>query len=106
MLERYASAASTYARDVDHLFILVAVIVGFWFILAEVVFFWLIFKYRVKDGRPSLHIIGEEHELHRWITIPYFLVILCDIVIIIPTIIFLYNIKQSMPPADRTARVT
>ena len=105
MLERYSTAASTYAPGIDHLFILIAVLVGFWLIVAEVVLFWFIFKYRAREGRPTRHITGDEKELHRWITIPHVLVILCDIVIIIPAIMVWYNIKQAMPPADQTVRI-
>jgi cytochrome c oxidase subunit 2 len=105
MLERYFTAASTYAHSIDHLFLLIAALVGFWLIVAEVVLFALVFKYREKEGRPTRHITGVEKELHRWITIPHMLVILCDIVIIVPAILVWYNIKQAQPPADQTVRV-
>jgi len=105
MLERYLTAASTYAHSIDHLFILIAVIVGFWLIAAETMMFALVFKFRAKDGRPTQYITGEEKHLKRWISIPHFLVILCDIVIIIAAITVWYNIKQVMPPADATVRV-
>jgi cytochrome c oxidase subunit 2 len=105
MLERYFTAASTYAHSIDHLFLLIAALVGFWLIVAEVVLFTLIFKYREEEGRPTRHITGDEKELHRWITIPHMLVILCDIAIIIPAVIVWYNIKQALPPADHTVRV-
>jgi cytochrome c oxidase subunit II len=105
MLERYFTAASTYAHSIDHLFLLIAALVGFWLIVAEVVLFALVFKYREKEGRPTRHITGDEKELHRWITIPHMLVILCDIVIIVPAILVWYNIKQAQPAADRTVRV-
>jgi cytochrome c oxidase subunit II len=105
MLERYLTAASTYAHSIDHLFILIAVIVGFWLIAAETMMFALVFKFRAKDGRPSQYITGDEKHLKRWISIPHFLVILCDIVIIIAAITVWYNIKQVMPPADATVRV-
>jgi cytochrome c oxidase subunit 2 len=105
MLERYLTAASTYAHTIDHLFFLIAALVGFWLIVAEVVLFWFIFKYRAQAGRPTRHITGDEKELHRWITIPHLLVILCDVVIIIPAIIVWFNIKQSFPPAQQTVRV-
>src|ERR1035441_10954985 len=104
MLERYVTGASTYAHNIDHLFLLIAALVGFWLIVAEVALFWLIFTFRQKDGRPTQHITGDEKHLHRWITIPHFLVILCDIAIIIPAIMVWYNIKQYMPPADQTVR--
>lgn len=105
MWQRYIIEASTYAQSIDHLFLLIAALVGFWFIVAETVFFWLIFTFRKKDGRPTQHITGEEKHLVRWITIPHFLVILCDIVILVPAIMVWYNVKEAMPPAEQTVRV-
>jgi cytochrome c oxidase subunit 2 len=105
MLERYSTAASTYAHWIDYQFLLIAVLVGFWLILAEAVMFWLIFKFRAKGGRPTQYITGEEKHQTRWITIPHVLVILCDIVIIVPAIMVWYNIKQVLPAPDETVRV-
>lgn len=105
MLERYLTAASTYAHSIDHLFILIAVIVGFWLIAAETMMFTLVFKFRAKNGRPTQYITGEEKHLKRWITIPHALVLVCDVVIIIGAITVWYNIKQDMPVADETVRV-
>jgi len=105
MLERYLTAASTYAHSIDHLFILIAVIVGFWLIAAEGMMFALIFKFRAKDGRPTQYITGEEPHLKRWISIPHYLIIVCDIVILAGAITVWYQIKQVMPPADATVRV-
>jgi cytochrome c oxidase subunit 2 len=105
MLERYLTGASTYAQSIDHLFILIAVLVGFWLIVAETILFWLIFKFQHTEGRPTQHITGDEEHLKRWIAIPHYLVILCDIVIIVAAITVWFNIKQSMPPADQTVRV-
>jgi cytochrome c oxidase subunit 2 len=105
MYERYLSAASTYAHSIDHLFILIAVIVGFWLIAAETMMFVLIFKFRARDGRPTQYITGEEKHLKRWITIPHALVLVCDLVIIVGAISVWYNIKQDMPAAQETVRV-
>ena len=105
MLERYLTAASTYAHSIDHLFILIAVIVGFWLIAAETMLLALVFKFRARDGRPTQYITGEEKHLKRWISIPHFLVIVCDIVILAGAITVWYNIKQVMPAADATVRV-
>ena len=105
MLERYLTAASTYAHSIDHLFILIAVIVGFWLIVAEGMMFGLVFKFRARDGRPTQYITGDEKHLKRWISIPHFLVIVCDIVILAGAITVWYNIKQVMPAADVTVRV-
>ena len=105
MLERYLTASSTYAHSIDHLFILIAVIVGFWLIAAETMMFALVFKFRAKDGRPTQYITGEEKHLKRWITIPHALVLVCDVVIIVGAISVWYNIKQNMPAAEETVRV-
>jgi cytochrome c oxidase subunit II len=105
MLERYLTAASTYAHSIDHLFILIGAIVGFWLIAAETMMFSLVFKFRAKDGRPTQYITGEEKHLKRWITIPHALVLVCDVVIIAAAITVWYNIKQDMPAADETVRV-
>jgi cytochrome c oxidase subunit 2 len=105
MLERYLTAASTYAHSIDHLFILIALIVGFWLIAAETMMFGLVFRFRAKDGRPTQYITGEEKHLKRWITIPHLLVLICDVVIIVGAISVWYNIKQNMPAADETVRV-
>jgi cytochrome c oxidase subunit II len=105
MWERYVTAASTSAHSIDHLFLVIAALVGFWFLLAEGALFYLIFKFRAKDGRPTRYITGEEKHLKRWINIPHFLIILCDIVIVVGAIRVWYDIKQAMPPADETIRV-
>jgi len=105
MVERYLTGASSYAHSVDQLYILIALLVGFWLIVAEGALFWLTFKFRAKDGRPTQYVTGEEKHLTRWISIPHFLIILCDIVILVGAIAVWYNIKQAMPPADDTVRV-
>jgi cytochrome c oxidase subunit 2 len=105
MLERYLTGASTYAHSIDHLFILIAVVVGFWLIAAEGMMFLLIFKFRAKDGRPTQYITGEEAHLKRWISIPHYLIIVCDIVILAGAITVWYQIKQVMPPQDAGAIV-
>lgn len=105
MLERYLTAASTYAHSVDRLYILIALVVGFWLIFAEFMLFWLVFKFKAADGQRTQYITGEEPHLKRWISIPHFIIILCDIVILAGAISVWYSIKQVMPPADETVRV-
>jgi len=105
MWERYLTGASTYAHDIDHLFLLIGALVGFWLIVAEGFLFWLIFKFREKEGVRTQHVTGDEKHLARWISIPHFLVILCDIVILVPAIMVWYNIKEYTPPVDQTVRV-
>jgi len=97
--------ASSYAGSIDGIIILIAVLVGFWFIAAEVVFFWLIWKFRARPGGKSQYLTGKERHIKRWITIPHFLVLICDVFIIAGSVRVWYDGKQSLPEADSTIRV-
>lgn len=105
-MELFIQRASSFAADIDNLVMLVTVLVGFWFVVAEVVFFWLIFRYRAKEGVPSLYITGKEKHLTRWISIPHWLIIGCDAIIIVAAVQVWVHIKQELPPPDDTIRVT
>jgi cytochrome c oxidase subunit II len=105
MLDRFLLQASTYAADVDGLILLITVLVGFWFLLAEGMLFWLIFRFRERPGQGGQYITGKEKHLKRWVTIPHALVLICDVFIIVASIQVWYNVKQQLPPADYEIRV-
>ncbi|MGH0034556.1 MAG: cytochrome c oxidase subunit II [Myxococcota bacterium] len=105
MIEHYLPIASTYAGQIDDLIMLVFVLTGFWFILCQGVFFWLILRFRKKDGVKAEYITGEEKSQKRWITIPHLLVLVCDVFIIVGAVRVWYHIKQELPPAQATVRV-
>jgi len=50
MTSWHITQASSFAPDIDNLVLLVAVIVGVWFVAAEAVLFGLIFKFRARPG--------------------------------------------------------
>lgn len=104
-MERLLIQASSYASDVDGLILLILVLVGFWFIVAEGLFFWLIWRFRARPGKKSIYITGKEKYLKRWITIPHALVLLADVLIIVGSIRVWYDIKQRLPEPDYTVRV-
>ncbi len=106
MIESLILQASTYADDIDGLILLIAVLVGFWFILCEGVFFWLIWKFRAKDGVKAQYVTGDEPELKRWVTIPHALVLICDVFIIIGAIQVWVHVKQTLPEPDYEVRIT
>ena len=105
MIERYLPAASTYAGEVDFLINLILVLVGSCFIVCEVVFFWLIFRFRKKEGVAPEYITGELKSHKRWITIPHMVVLVFDVIIVVFAIKVWYDVKQDLPPADHTVRV-
>ncbi len=105
MIETWVEAVSTYARDVDNLILLIGVLVGFWFILCEAVFFGFIIKFRHRPGQKAQYVTGEEKSQKRWISIPHLLVLVCDVFIIVGAVQVWYTIKQNLPEAEQTVRV-
>jgi len=105
MIEAFLPQGSTYAGDLDLLVNLILWIVGVWFIISEVVFFWLIFKFRARDGVEGQYITGEEKSQKRWITIPHALVLVCDIFLVVGAIWVWVEIKQNLPPAEAEVRI-
>ena len=75
LIERYLDASSTYATDIDGLITLVAILVGFWGVLAEIVLIGLVVAYREKPGqaRRVHHRRGEAQKA--WIAYPHYLVL-------------------------------
>jgi len=105
MIESFVPQASTYAADIDNLFTLIFVLVGFWFVLSLGIFFWLIFRFRAKEGTPGQYITGEKKTEKRWITIPHLLVLVCDVFIIVGAVQVWYDVKQDLPEPDQVVRV-
>jgi cytochrome c oxidase subunit 2 len=97
MLEYYLPRVSSYAGDIDFLFTTITLIVGFWFFLTMAVFLGFVYFFKRKDGVKAKYISGETHAEERWITIPHYLVIVCDIVLIAGTVVVWKHIKQDMP---------
>ncbi len=97
--------ASSYAGHVDALVLLIAVTVFFWFFLVQGMFFWLLWRFRAREGVKARYITGEEHDLHRWISVPHNIIILCDLVIIAGAIYVWHEVKQELPEPDETVRI-
>jgi cytochrome c oxidase subunit 2 len=105
MFPQLGPSAASFSTDMDWLFWLILVIVGLWFIAAEVIFFWLMFRFRARPGVPTQYVTGKEKHLKAWINIPHTLVLICDVVIVFAAIKVWVLVKQTLPPADRTIRV-
>jgi cytochrome c oxidase subunit II len=105
MLDHFVRSLSTYSGDVDRLILVITVLVGFWFFAAEGMFFWLILRYRRREGVPAQYVTGKEKHLKRWIDIPHALILVCDLVIVVGAIQVWVKIKQTDPTPDETVRV-
>ena len=89
--------ASSYAGQIDFLILVVLISVGVWFIAAEAVFFWLIFKFRAKPGRKAAYIDGKDKRHKRWVTRPHFAVLAFDIGIIVISFQVWHHVKLDLP---------
>ena len=105
MTPHFIHTGSSYAGDVDQLVWIVTWLVGVWFIAAEAMFFWLLYRFRARDGVKSQYITGKEKHLKRWINYPHTLILICDAIIIVAAIRVWVTVKQTLPPADETVRV-
>jgi len=103
--ELWVPAASTYARDVDFVFSLIFWIVAFWTVLTVGVFFYLMVRFRARDGVKSQYITGELKSEKKWITYPHLLVLVCDVFILVAAVRVWFTVKQDLPPAQETVRV-
>ena len=101
----YVDSLSTYSADIDGIFGLIFWMVAFWTILCFVAFFYLLWRYRECPGHTAQYVTGETKEEKRWVTIPHFLVLICDVFIIVGAVQVWYKVKQDKPPADRTIEV-
>ncbi len=105
MIERWVAQASTYAADIDGIILLVGVLVGFWFMVAEGVLLWLVVRYRAKPGVRADYITGEEAKQKRWVAWPHYLVLVCDVFILVGAIRVWVEVKQQLPPEPEAQRV-
>jgi cytochrome c oxidase subunit 2 len=105
MIEYFLPAASTFASDIDALFTLIFVLVGFWFLLSEAIFFWLIIKNRKKEGVRALYLTGDEKHIKKWLNIAHGLILICDVAIVVGAVRVWYDVKQVLPEAEQTVRI-
>jgi cytochrome c oxidase subunit 2 len=100
MIENLVPQLSTFAGDVDFVIELIGWMVGFWFVLTAGAFFWLLWKFRYREGVAAEYYSGHEKSLKNWITYPHYLIIVCDVFIIIAAVQVWYNVKQTLPTPD------
>ena len=97
--------ASTYAKDIDGLIVLITVIVGVWFVIAEAVLFYLIFRYRKRADRKASYVDGSRKRQIAWILVPCAAILACDLVIDAASGRVWDQMKQTNPVPDLMVRV-
>ncbi len=105
MTELLIPTLSTYAKDIDFVITLIAVLTGFWLFVTAGLFFWFLWKFRASAVDKAQYITGEVKEEKRFVTIPHLLVLVCDVAIIVAAVQVWYAVKQDLPPAEATVRI-
>ncbi len=105
MIQNLIEPASSFAGDIDNLWLIISAIVLPWFFIVEAEFFWMLWRFRYQEGVPAAYITGNEPHLKRWITIPHAIIILLDLVLIGGAVRVWYMVKQDLPEAQQTVRV-
>jgi cytochrome c oxidase subunit II len=108
MLDLFMQQGSTFAPKIDGLVWMVTAIVGVFFILAEGMFFYLLFKYKKKDGEKAAYFDdhAEDNIKHTWIEWPHRVILVCDVALIVGAISVWMTVKLDMPETQETVRIT
>ena len=103
MIDQIVPQASTFAAEIDNVVNLVGVMVGFWFFLSLGTFFYLVWRYRYKEGVPTTYVDGTDPKHKRFISVPHNLILVCDVVLIVFAVKAWVHVKQTLPePTDGT----
>jgi len=69
--------ASTYAGDIDGLYWLITYLMGFSFIVTQIAMFYLMFRYKKKDGVKAKY-FGHKGNM-KWVILPLLLFVAFDV---------------------------
>lgn len=105
MISWYVTQASSYAHSVDNLVLLIGVIVGVFFLAAQLIFFGLLFRFRARPGVRAQYVAGESASEKRWVSYPHYLVLIFDVIIVIGALRVWHDVKINMPNTDDKVRV-
>ena len=105
MIEHYVEQASTYAADIDNLILLITVVTGFFFLVAQGLLFGFVVAFSEKPGVKAQYIAGEEWKEKKWVALPHYAVLVFDVLIIVAAIRVWVDVKQTAPPIDESVRV-
>ena len=104
-IQDYIKNASSYGGDIDHLYMVITFLIGFWLLLTYVVMFYFIFRFKAKDGQKAAYIGGDKRSQLLWIFVPLIFIVACDLYIDVATTSVWKKIKQDLPPADAKIRI-
>jgi cytochrome c oxidase subunit 2 len=98
-------AASSYAGEIDGLLVLITVIVGVWFLVAEGVLIYFALRYRRVEGQRAAYVPARTLRTMSFVLVPCALVLGFDLVIDAAGAPVWDHVKQELPPADERVRI-
>ncbi len=104
-MESIITQASSYAASIDRVIMIIFVTVTIWFLLGQYVFFKFIFKYSRKNNPRAGYVTGETHEDTKWVHRAHYSVLVCDVLIIVFSMMTWYQVKQDLPKPESTIRI-
>jgi cytochrome c oxidase subunit 2 len=99
-------AASSYAGKIDGLLIMITVIVGVWFLVAEGLLVYMAVRYRRREGQKAAYLPARSLRAMSWVLVPCAVILVLDLVIDAAAAPVWAEIKETLPPHDRLVRIT
>ncbi len=99
-------AASSYAADIDGLLFTITWIVGVWFVIAEALLLYLIFRFRRKEGQRAAYLPGRSLRAMSVVLVPCAMILGFDLFIDAIAAPVWASIKERQPPHDELVRIT
>ncbi len=96
---------SSYGSRIDGLILMITVIVGVWFVAAEVLLLFFALRWRRKEGRKASFIPGTSMRSMAWVMVPTVIVLGLDLAIDAAGAPVWAAVKEELPPADQTVRI-
>jgi cytochrome c oxidase subunit 2 len=105
MLSWFPEAASSFAGDLDRLFLTITLIVGVWFIAAELLLLYLVVRYRRRKGQGAAYLPGTTLRSMSFVLVPCVVILGFDLVIDAASTPVWDKIKIDLPPHDELVRI-
>ncbi len=99
-------AASSYDADIDGRLLTLTWIVGVWFVIAEGVLIYLVFRFREKEGRRAAYLPGKSLRAMSVVLLPCLVILGFDLFIDAIAAPVWASVKERQPPHDELVRIT
>jgi cytochrome c oxidase subunit 2 len=99
-------AASSFAGDVDWLLGFITWIVGIWFLAAEGILIFFVLRYRRRPGVRAAYVPARRLRAMAFVLVPCAAILGFDLVIDAVAAPIWHRIKETLPPAQETIRIT